>query len=135
VPISAGHAAYDSRPWLRHYAAGSKADLDALEYKSFGDLVAKASREHRSAPAFTTCLPTGTSGSLSFTEIDRLTDRFAAYLRFELGLAKGDRVAIQSPNCLAYPVFLFGAAKAGCVIVNINPLYTAPEIEFALGKV
>jgi len=125
-------AAYDARPWLKHYPAGSKTDLGAPEYRSFGELVVKSSREHGDAPAFTTCLPTGTTGTLSFAEVDRLTDRFAAYLRFELGLAKGDRIAIQSPNCLAYPVFLFGAAKAGCVIVNINPLYTAPEIEFAL---
>ena len=125
-------AAYDARPWLKHYPAGSKTDLGAPEYGSFGELVVKSSREHGDAPAFTTCLPTGTTGTLSFAEVDRLTDRFAAYLRFELGLAKGDRIAIQSPNCLAYPVFLFGAAKAGCVIVNINPLYTAPEIEFAL---
>ena len=125
-------AAYDARPWLKHYPAGSKTDLEAPEYRSFGELVVKSSREHGDAPAFTTCLPTGTTGTLSFAEVDRLTDRFAAYLRFELGLAKGDRIAIQSPNCLAYPVFLFGAAKAGCVIVNINPLYTAPEIEFAL---
>ncbi|MEK6244954.1 MAG: AMP-binding protein [Pseudomonadota bacterium] len=94
--------------------------------------MASASREFTAAPAFTTCLPTGTTGTLTFADVDRLTDEFAAYLRFELGLEKGERVAIQSPNCLAYPVFLFGAAKAGCVIVNINPLYTAPEIEFAL---
>ncbi|HEX5515666.1 MAG TPA: AMP-binding protein, partial [Gammaproteobacteria bacterium] len=72
------------------------------------------------------------AGTLSFAEMERLTDQFAAYLRFELGLAKGDRVAIQSPNCLAYPIFLFGAAKAGCVIVNINPLYMPSEIEHAL---
>ena len=125
-------AAYDSRPWLKHYPARSKADLAPPEHKSFGDLIVQASREHAALPAFTACLPTGASGTLSFADVDRLTDRFAAYLRFELGLEKGDRVAIQSPNCLAYPVFLFGAAKAGCVIVNINPLYTAPEIEFAL---
>ena len=131
-PVNAGHAAYDSRPWLRHYQSPSKHDLDEPEYRNYGDLVATASRKFGALPAFTTCLSTGTSGTLTFAEVDRLTDRFAAYLRFELGLEKGDRVAIQSPNCLAYPIFLFGAAKAGCVIVNINPLYTAPEIEFAL---
>ena len=128
----AGHAAYDSRPWLKHYPGQSKPDLDPPEYRNYGDLVATASRKYGALPAFTTCLSTGTSGTLSFAEVDRLTDRFAAYLRFELGLEEGDRIAILSPNCLAYPVFLFGAAKAGCVIVNINPLYSAPEIEFAL---
>jgi len=130
--VNDGHAAYDSRPWLRHYQIQGKHDLDQPEYRNYGDLIATASRKYGALPAFTTCLSTGTSGTLTFAEVDRLTDRFAAYLRFELGLEKGERVAIQSPNCLAYPVFLFGAAKAGCVIVNINPLYTAPEIEFAL---
>jgi long-chain acyl-CoA synthetase len=127
-----GFEAYDSRPWLKYYTGLSKADLEATPYQSLGDLVRKASREYAQQPAFTTILPTGTTGTLTFAEVDRMTDEFAAYLRFELGLAKGDRVAIQSPNCLAYPIFLFGAAKAGCVIVNINPLYTPPEIEHAL---
>src|SRR5690606_798412 len=124
--------AYDSRPWLKHYRGSARPDLERTQYRSFGDMVRQASREFAEAPAFTTCLPTGTTGTLSFSDVDRLSDQFAAYLRFELGLAKGERVAIQSPNCLAYPVFVFGAAKAGCVIVNINPLYTAPEMEFAL---
>ena len=127
-----GFEAYDSRPWLKSYRGSAQPDLEQTGYRSFGDMVKQASREFGAAPAFTTCLPTGTTGTLTFAEVDRLSDQFAAYLRFELGLAKGDRVAIQSPNCLAYPVFIFGAAKSGCVIVNINPLYTAPEIEFAL---
>jgi long-chain acyl-CoA synthetase len=127
-----GFNTYDSRPWLKHYAANIRPDLAELQYKNLGDLVMQASREFGDAPAFTTCLPTGTTGALTYKQVDRMSDEFAAYLRFEAGLQKGDRVAIQSPNCLAYPVFLFGAAKAGCVIVNINPLYTAPEIEFTL---
>ncbi|MBA1148245.1 AMP-binding protein [Ectothiorhodospiraceae bacterium WFHF3C12] len=126
-----GFEAYDARPWLKHYENRS-ADLEALQYGSFGELVRTAAREHARQPAFTTCLPTGTTGTLTFEEVDRLSDHFAAYLRFHLGLEKGERVAIQSPNCLAYPVFLFGAAKAGCIIVNINPLYTVPEIEHTL---
>ena len=128
----ASFEAYDSRPWLRFYPEGTKADLDPSGYSSLGDIVRKASQENGSKPAFTTCLPNGMTGTLSFAEVERMTDAFAAYLRHELGLAKGDRVAIQSPNCLAYPLFLFGAAKAGCVIVNINPLYTVPEINHAI---
>lgn len=127
-----GFEAYDSRPWLAHYTGNSTHDLETIEYKNLGELVSKASSEYADQPAFTTLLPTGTAGTLSFADVDRLTDEFAAYLRHELGLAKGDRVAIQSPNCLAYPIFMFGAAKAGCVIVNINPLYVASEIEHAL---
>lgn len=127
-----GFEAYDSRPWLKYYTGQSKPDLGGLQYSNLGELVSKASSQYAEQPAFTTILPTGTSGTLTFTDVERLSDQFAAYLRFELGLAKGDRVAIQSPNCLAYPIFLFGAAKAGCVIVNLNPLYTPSEIEYAL---
>src|SRR5690625_641822 len=127
-----GFEAYDSRPWLAHYTGRSTPDIGPIDYQNLGDLVSKASREYADQPAFTTLLPTGTAGTISFAEVDNLTDQFAAYLRFELGLEKGDRIAIQSPNCLAYPIFLFGAAKAGCVIVNINPLYVASEIEHAL---
>jgi long-chain acyl-CoA synthetase len=127
-----GFDAYDSRPWLKYYVGSTKPDLEPLTYKNLGDLVTQASREFATSPAFSTCLPTGTIGTLTYAQVDRMTDEFAAYLRFELGLQKGDRVAIQSPNCLAYPIFLFGAAKAGCVIVNLNPLYTVPEMEFAL---
>lgn len=131
VPTT-GFDAYDARPWTKYYDAGTESDLENLGCNHLGDLIAKASRQFSTSPAFTTCLPTGTTGTLTFAQVDRLTDQFAAYLRFELGLRKGDRVAIQSPNCLTYPVFLFGAAKAGCVVVNLNPLYTAPEMEFAL---
>ena len=124
--------AYDSRPWLKWYGETVSTELDSLPYSSFGDMVRQASREHADKPAFTTCLPTGTAGTLTFAQVDRMSDQFAAYLRYELGLNEGDRVAIQSPNCLPYPIFMFGAAKAGCVIVNINPLYTVPEIDHAL---
>ena len=127
-----GFEAYDARPWVKHYGEAVEPDFTDLGCNHLGDLIRQASRQFAASPAFTTCLPTGTTGTLTFAQVDRLTDQFAAYLRFEIGLQKGDRVAIQSPNCLTYPVFLFGAAKAGCVVVNLNPLYTAPEMEFAL---
>ena len=68
------------------------------------------------------------NGSLTFAEVDALSDAFAGYLRGVLGLQAGDRVAVQLPNCLAYPVVAFGVFKAGCVLVNTNPLYTETEI-------
>jgi len=127
-----GFEAYDARPWLKFYPEGRSGELGPIPYRNFGEIITRASQTYATQPAFTVCLPTGTTGTLTYAEVDRLSDQFAAYLRFELGLAKGDRVAIQSPNCLAYPIFLYGAAKAGCVIVNINPLYTVPEIEHTL---
>jgi long-chain acyl-CoA synthetase len=78
--------------------------------------------------AFTCVMPNGMNGRLSFQEINDLSDNFAAYLRQTLGLSVGDRVAVQLPNCLAYPVVAFGIFKAGCVLVNTNPLYTAREM-------
>jgi long-chain acyl-CoA synthetase len=68
------------------------------------------------------------NGTLSFARIDAMSDAFAAFLRHECGLRPGDRVAVQLPNGLAYPVVAFGTFKAGCVLVNTNPLYTPSEM-------
>jgi len=73
-------------------------------------------------------MPNGMNGSLSYEQIDAYSNDFAAYLRDVLGLSQGARVAVQMPNCLAYPIVAFGVLKAGCVLVNTNPLYTAPEM-------
>src|SRR4030095_14670354 len=62
-------------------------------------------------------------------DVDRLSDQFAVYLREVAGFKAGDRVAIQMPNCLAYPVAVFGTLKAGLVMANTNPLYTTTEME------
>ncbi|MFN9914774.1 MAG: AMP-binding protein, partial [Pirellulaceae bacterium] len=67
-------------------------------------------------------------GSLTYAQVDAYADAFAVYLRNVLGLPQGARVALQTPNCLAYPVCAFGILKAGCVLVNTNPLYTAAEM-------
>jgi long-chain acyl-CoA synthetase len=73
-------------------------------------------------------MPNGMNGSLTFDQVDRLSDDFAAYLREVVGLATGERVAVQMPNCLSYPIVAFGVLKAGCVLVNTNPLYTQTEL-------
>jgi long-chain acyl-CoA synthetase len=91
-------------------------------------MVRHASREYADRVAFTQVMPNGMNGRLRYREVDRHSDHFAAYLREVLGLRPGDRVAVQMPNCLAYPVVAFGVLKAGCVLVNTNPLYTAPEM-------
>jgi len=70
--------------------------------------------------------------ALSYGEVDALSRDFAGYLRNDLGLAPGERVAIMLPNLLQYPVALIGALRAGLVVVNVNPLYTATELEFQL---
>lgn len=123
---------YDSRPWLKNCAPGAASDLADIPFRNIPDMLARSVARFRSQPAFTTCLPNGMSGTLTYEQVDTLSSNFAAFLRHELGLAKGDRVALQMPNCLAYPVALFGVLKAGLVLVNVNPLYTTAEMEHQL---
>jgi long-chain acyl-CoA synthetase len=90
--------------------------------------IREASATYASQRAFTLGLPNGSQGSITFAETDRLSDQFAVYLREVAGFKAGDRVAIQMPNCLAYPIAVFGTLKAGLVMANTNPLYTAAEM-------
>lgn len=115
-------------PWIANYPADVSSELAEIEFANLAELVSKASSTYSKQIAFTQVMPNGMNGSLTYKEIDQLSDQFAAYLREDLGLKQGDRVAIQMPNCLSYPIVAFGALKAGCVIVNTNPLYTAPEM-------
>ena len=119
--------AYDRQPWRRHYPDGL--DAGAPRHRHLAEFVREAAREHADKVAFTTCMPNGMHASLSYAEVDALSDAFAAWLREEAGLQAGARVALQTPNCLAYPVVVFGVLKAGCVLVNTNPLYTPHEME------
>ncbi len=116
------------RPWLATYPQGVPARIDKTGYSLVGDLAFDIAARRRDARAFTTVMPNGMAASLSFTQIDRLSDAFAAYLREVLHLEQGERVAVQIPNGLVYPVAAFGIFKAGCVLVNINPLYKAHEM-------
>jgi len=93
------------------------------QYQSINDMWADICHRHYDENAFT-CL----GHTLTFGDIDELSNQFASYLQHHTTLAPGDRLAIQLPNLLQYPVVIFGALKAGVVIVNVNPLYTAPEL-------
>jgi long-chain acyl-CoA synthetase len=88
--------------------------------------------EYKDKPAFSCVLPTGHSATISFSELGRYSDAIAVYLREDLGLKKGDVVAIQCLNSLAYPVLAFGVLKAGLIATNLNPLYTAEESQHQL---
>ena len=116
------------RPWVSHYAEGTRPEISPVPFRSLPDMIRQASARYASATAFTQCMPNGMDASLRYEEVDRHSDEFAAYLRGTLGLKPGDRVAVQMPNGLAYPVVMFGVLKAGCVLVNTNPLYTPPEM-------
>jgi len=115
-------------PWLAHYPSEVPKELPTVSFHNLPELLRASASKYAKTIAFTQVMPNGMNGSLSFDQVDKLSDLFASYLREELGLVQGDRVAVQMPNCLSYPVVAFGIFKAGCVLVNTNPLYTAPEM-------
>src|ERR1022692_1986556 len=112
--------------WLKSYPAGVPAEIDLNEYTSLNDVLAQSCRKFRDLPAFRNL-----GATITYAELDRLSRHFAAWLQ-SLGLAKGTRVALMMPNLLQYPVALFGVLRAGMIVVNINPLYTARELEHQL---
>ena len=115
--------------WWSHYPKGVGREAEAFPFGNLGQLVRAAATRYGGKPAETLVLPNGMEASLSFKEVDHLSDAFSAYLRHALQLQPGARVAILLPNALAYPVCAFGVLKAGCVVVNTNPLYTPRELE------
>jgi long-chain acyl-CoA synthetase len=117
-----------ARPWTRFYPPGTPHELGPLEYPHMPAAIRAASAAFAKKPAFTLGLPNGSQGGLTFEQTDRLSDQFAVYLREVAGFTAGDRIAIQMPNCLAYPIVVFGTLKAGLVMANTNPLYTAAEM-------
>jgi long-chain acyl-CoA synthetase len=115
-------------PWLASYPPGVPATIESPPYELLSGIAADLAARKPAARAFTAIMPNGMAASLNFAEVDRYSDDFAAYLREILRVERGARVAIQIPNGLAYPVVAFGIFKAGCVLVNVNPLYTAHEM-------
>ena len=115
-------------PWLNHFPTDVPHELEAHSFRHLPDLLGAASDKYSKTTAFTQCMPNGMNGSLSYEQVDKLSDDFASYLREEAGLTAGERVAVQMPNCLSYPIVAFGVMKAGCVLVNTNPLYTQTEM-------
>jgi len=111
-------------PWYKKYPVGIPHNIGPLEYNSMVELYEAASKKYRELIAYE-CL----GGKLTFGDVDRLSTDFAAYLQKDLELKKGDRIAIQMPNLLQFPVAFIGALKAGLTVVNTNPLYTAREME------
>lgn len=112
------------RIWLANYPAGVPHEIDATAYASLAEMFAQSCASYGERPAFQSM---GTT--LSYAEVERATRAFAAFLQQRCGLRKGDRLAIMLPNLLQYPVAVFGAFRAGLVVVNCNPLYTSRELE------
>lgn len=110
-------------PWFKHYPKGTPHEINLYDYSSLVDLFEKSCAKYRNKVAFTNM-----GKEMTFAEIDQLSRDFAAYLQ-SLGLKKGDRIAIQMPNLLQFPIAFFGALRAGLTVVNTNPLYTPREME------
>jgi long-chain acyl-CoA synthetase len=113
--------------WLKSYLPGVPAEVDTHKFASVREIFAKSVAQYAALPAFTNM-----DRTLTYTELDRLSRDFGAFLQGPAGLKPGARVAIMSPNLLQYPVVLFGALRAGFVVVNCNPLYTPRELEHQL---
>jgi long-chain acyl-CoA synthetase len=115
------------RPWFKSYPEGVPHEIDLDEYRSIVSVLETAIDRYRNRPAFSNF-----GKCLTYGEIDTLSKQFAAYLLGELKLKKGDRVAIMMPNCLQYPVAIFGVLRAGLTVVNVNPMYTPRELRHQL---
>ncbi|HJS36467.1 MAG TPA: long-chain fatty acid--CoA ligase [Pseudoxanthomonas sp.] len=115
------------RPWFKSYPQGVPQEVDLEQYRSIVSVFDEASSKYRDRPAFRNFGKT-----LTYGEIDKLSRQFAAYLLGELKLKKGDRVAIMMPNCLQYPIAIFGVLRAGLTVVNVNPMYTPRELKHQL---
>jgi len=114
------------RFWLKHYPAGVPADIDPDQYPSLVALLDEAFTRHAARPAYR-CM----DRMMSFAELDQASLAFAAWLQSQ-GLGKGQRVALMMPNVLQFPIAMAGALRAGCTVVNVNPLYTPRELEHQL---
>ncbi len=115
------------RSWLKQYPPGVPADIDPDSYASLKEVIEEAFASHRQLPAFSNM-----GATLTYAQLDELSRAFAAWLQQKSGLRSGDRVALMMPNILQYPIALFGALRAGMVVVNTNPLYTPRELEHQL---
>ncbi|NNE26238.1 MAG: AMP-binding protein [Saprospiraceae bacterium] len=113
----------ESRPWLKQYPSGIPANIDPDAYPTVIDYLSDRCKKYSSKKAFSSM-----GKEITYKQLETMSYNFGAYLHSR-GLKPGDRIAIMMPNLLQYPVALFGAIKAGLIVVNTNPLYTAREME------
>ena len=117
----------EARPWLDSYPDGVPREIDPSVHDSVVDIFDEAAKRFAERPAFKNF-----GVEMDFATLDRRVRAFASWLVHDVGLERGERVAIMMPNLLQYPVATFGALRAGCAVVNTNPLYTERELEHQL---
>src|SRR5215831_6248973 len=115
------------RHWLTSYGSRIPAEINPDAYGSILEMLEGAMARYADKPAFR-CF----GQTLTYTDTDRLSRAFAAFLQQRLGVGKGDRVAVMLPNLPAFPLAMLGIIRAGAVQVNVNPLYTPRELEHQL---
>lgn len=113
--------------WLKSYAPGVPAVINPDAFQSLIEVLTETCQRYHDSPAYYSMGKT-----ITYAELDAHSNDFAAYLQSDLKLKKGDRIAIMLPNILQYPIAMFGAIKAGLVVVNVNPLYTVDELTHQL---
>ncbi|MBY0436472.1 MAG: AMP-binding protein [Cyclobacteriaceae bacterium] len=114
----------NARPWLQHYPAYMTPEIQEPSFNSLAELCEDACSRFASLPALENM-----DKQITFGELNELSTRFASFLVNDCGLKPGDRIAIQMPNILQFPLAMLGALKAGLILVNTNPLYTAREMQ------
>ena len=115
------------KPWLKSYPKHVPAEIDVNAYSSLKDILERSCQRFADRTAYSNL-----GVAFSYRDLDRLSREFGAFLQNLPGLGKGERVALMMPNVLQYPVALFGVLRAGMTVVNVNPLYTARELEHQL---
>lgn len=114
----------ENRFWLKSYPEGTPHDIDPDGHGTVVDLFEECVKKYADLPAFVNMDKT-----ITYKELDDMSRNFASYLQNDLKLQKGDRIAIMMPNLLQFPVVMFGAMRAGLIVVNTNPLYTPKEMK------
>ena len=114
------------KPWLNSYPPGVPDNIDLSAFHSIVDVLEQSCSKYKDRMAYHNM-----GAELTYAELDYLTRNFAASLQ-NMGLQQGDRIALMMPNILQYPVALFGALRAGLIVVNTNPMYTARELRHQL---
>ena len=113
--------------WLKNYPDGVPATINPAEYSSLAQMIGESIEQFAELPAYH-CM----GRTITYSDLDRLSRHFAAWLQSGARLVKGDRVAIMLPNCLQYPIALLGILRSGLTAVNVNPLYTPRELQHQL---
>src|SRR5665213_1263843 len=125
-PEARGSALMTKRHWQASYGT-IPTEINAEAHRSVVSMLEGAMQRFADKPAFR-CL----GQTVSYADVDRQSRAFAAYLQNKLGVKKGDRIAVMSPNLIAFPIAMLGIIRTGAAQVNVNPLYTARELEYQL---